>query len=466
MTTGRRRRTLGVRGWFALAALATFVVIAGIPAGAYLLAGDEPQDRAASAARVLRDDADRWHDPEWRDATAADLGADHVQFVLFEGGDELYRSTIPDGASTAADGPPWGTSRDDGIVRFLEVDGTRPPLTAQVYTPLDDDDFLVGITLATIVFGAVAGAVALAFGRPFIRPLRAARQAADQVTNGDLSVSLPGSRVTEIHEVNVAFDIMTTELRDSIEKQAALEHERRLFIAAIAHDLRTPLFSLRGYLDGLQTGIADSPEKRAHYLTVANEKARTLEQIVSDLFDYTRLTYLDQPPDAQRTDLADLLREHTEGFRPQAEAKHLTLGFQPPDQPCPIDADRHQLGRAVGNILDNAVRHTPPGGRIDVACGASGEATWFTISDTGPGIAPHDLPHIFEPLYRGDSARGSGPGGAGPGGSGPGGSGAGGAGLGLAIAHRILAAHHGTLHARNDPAGGATLTATIPTASG
>jgi signal transduction histidine kinase len=379
----------------------------------------------------------------------ARLGDDDVQFVLYEDGDELYRSTDDTSATDAGSSttPPWDADRDDGVVRFVEIEGTEPRLTAEIYTPLDDDDLLTTALFAAFLIGTGGAAVALAFGRPFVRPLRAAQDAVRKVTDGDLTAALPRSRVTEIDDVSTAFGAMTTELHRSLEQQAALEHERRMFIAAIAHDLRTPLFSLRGYLDGLDTGLADTPERRARYLAVAKEKADTLERLVGDLFDYTRLEYGEQSLDRQPLDLADLLRELVDSLRPRAEAEDVALAFRSPGHACPVDADRHQLARAVDNILDNALRYTPAGGRIDVTCGIRAGTAWFTITDTGPGIAADDLPHLFQPLYRGDRSRGAG---------------TGGTGLGLAIAHRIVAAHDGTLVAGNTPTGGAGFTATLP----
>jgi signal transduction histidine kinase len=438
-----------------LAAVSTFLVV--IPTGLVIIyvfgfGEDEPQDRAAHAATVLREGAERWHDPAWHEATATELGDDDVQFVLYQDGDELYRRTDDATATDAGSSttPPWGADRADGVVRFVEIEGTEPRLTAEIYTPLDDDNPLTTALFAAFLIGTGGAAVALAFGRPFVRPLRAAHDAVRKVTDGDLTAALPRSRVTEIDDVSTAFGAMTTELHRSLEQQAALEDERRMFIAAIAHDLRTPLFSLRGYLDGLDTGLADTPERRTRYLAVAKEKADTLERLVGDLFDYTRLEYRGQSLDRQPLDLADLLGELVDGLRPRAEAEDVALAFGspgPPGHACPVDADRHQLARAVDNILDNAVRYTPAGGRIDVTCGTTGGTAWFTITDTGPGIAADDLPHLFQPLYRGDRSRGAG---------------TGGTGLGLAIAHRIVTAHDGTLVAGNTPTGGASFTATLP----
>ncbi|MDQ6523604.1 HAMP domain-containing sensor histidine kinase [Nocardioides sp. LHD-245] len=324
--------------------------------------------------------------------------------------------------SLIGDRSPWATSAGDG----------EGPVTRLLIT--------------TLVIGTAAAIAAFAFSHPFVRPLRAARQAADRVTEGDLTVAPPRSRVTEIDEFGLAFGSMTTALRHSLQQQEALESERRLFIAAIAHDLRTPLFSLRGYLDGLETGLADDPERRRRYLTGANEKARMLDRLVGDLFDYARLEYLDPAPDRRRLDLAELLDDVAEGMRPQAETKRITLTSRPALGPCPVDADRHQLARAINNVLDNALRHAPEDGRVELGCGQAGDAVWLTVHDNGPGIHPDHVPHLFEPLYRADRSSHAGSG----------------TGLGLAITQRIVSAHGGTIAVDNAPADGACFTITLP----
>ena len=445
---------MSVRGWFGFAALTTFVlVVVAVLVGVLLLgvADDSSEDRIARAATMLRQGADRWHDPEWREASAVQLAADDVSFVLFEDSDELFRSTAT-GAGVEAEpgqapaGADWGAERGNGLVRSIDIDGHDPSLTAQLYAPLEPDDPFSALWRATLVIGGIAAAVSFAFGRPFIRPLRAVREAARRVAEGDMDVTLPHSRITEVDDVVVAFDQMTTELDRSLGQQAQLEQERRLFIGAIAHDLRTPLFSLRGYLEGLETGLAETPEQRARYLAIAGEKTRTLDRLVNDLFDYTRLEYLDQSLRLEQLDLAEILQDLVDGLRPQAATKDVTLELFPHDHSLPILADREQLVRAATNLVENAIRHTPSGSRVDVSCGAAESGAWFTVADTGPGIDPADLPHVFQPLFRGSH-----------GGDAP----TGGAGLGLAIAQRILVAHGGTLDASNGPTGGAVFTATL-----
>jgi signal transduction histidine kinase len=261
---------------------------------------------------------------------------------------------------------------------------------------------------------------------------------------------LPPSQVREVADVREAFETMGTGLRDSLRRQAELEEERRFFIGAIAHDLRTPLFALRGYLEGFDQGLAASPEKAAAYVAVCRQKADQLDRLVADLFAYTRAEYLEQRPEGtlqpEPLELGAILRRAVEGARARAGAKGITLQISGPRQACLAVGDEHLLERAVENLLDNALRHTPAGGTIAVGWRHERDRVVFTVADTGPGIAPQDLPHVFDPLYRGDSSRNRQ---------------TGGAGLGLAIARRALRAHGGDLVAANRagvPAQGAEFT--------
>jgi len=145
--------------------------------------------------------------------------------------------------------------------------------------------------------------------RAVLKPLEALRQAAHQIAAGDINVALPSSPVSEINQVAAAFVAMGGGLSDAIARQAALEQERRLFISAVAHDLRTPLFALRGYIDGLDQGLAATPEKIARYLSICREQAAALDQRISGLFDYARLEYLEQPPRHEPLDWAVLVEQ-------------------------------------------------------------------------------------------------------------------------------------------------------------
>jgi signal transduction histidine kinase len=232
-------------------------------------------------------------------------------------------------------------------------------------------------------------------------------------------------------------------LRGALTRQAELEQERRFFISAIAHDLRTPLFALRGYLAGLERGLAATPEKAAHYVAVCQEKADALEHLIANLFDYSRLEYLEQTPQRAPLDFGQLAARAVEDARLLAQERGLTLTLEAGSGSGAVQADGALLARALGNLLDNALRYTPAGGAIRVAWHAEPGRITFSVADSGPGLDPRDLPHLFSPLYRGETSRSRE---------------TGGAGLGLTIAQRILRAHGGELTAANRPEGGAEFT--------
>ena len=454
MSTPRTAWTLPIRRWLVIALIALFVIpFAGLAFTGSALWDGTRQGDAIEAADMLRRDAALWQDSSWQAATSRELATGGIDFVLFVGGREIFRSTADllseTNVTSSREGPPWEDTGSRGV-RELVIDGSNPVLSAHIYEPMGVPAAfwlvpLIGIVLLLIVLAILGWVV----GRMLVRPLAATSRAAAQVAAGDLDVSLPASRVREVEEVSTAFESMSAALRRSLEQQAALEQERRFFIGAVVHDLRTPLFSLRGYLEGMAKGLADTPERQQRYLATAQEKATALDRLVNDLFDYSRMEYLGRAPEKERIDLVSLLQSLVESLQPRAGGQGLNLTFEPEATPCEVDADPHLLARVVENLLDNALRYSPSGGAVTVSCGRNGESAWLRVADTGPGIAPSDLPHLFSPLYRGEASRNRR---------------TGGTGLGLTIANRIMLAHGGELQAENGPAGGAVFTAHIASA--
>lgn len=440
------RPTQPIRRWLLSVLIVAFVTPA-LVIGWLVLWRDSPGGATSEIDANLRADVARWADPAWQATIAPSLATNGVQFALADSnGHEIYRSTADLYATPEWSRPVLSTRR------IIVADSAGTTLgTAYLYYPQDLRAVwfipLSGIGTIALVLAAVGWFA----DRTVARPLAATAAAAQRVADGDLDIHLPTSPVREVAEVNEAFVGMSAALRGALALQAELEQERRLFIGAVAHDLRTPLFALRGYLDGLGSGLANTPEKSARYLASAQEKAASLERLIADLFEYTRLEYLDQTPRRDPIDLGALLRRLVEGLQPQAEAKGVTLALTGPPDPAPatggtIEGDAHQLTRAIENLLDNALRHTPAGGRIEVGWRLEETRAVYTIRDTGGGIAAQDLPHIFTPLYRGESSRNRR---------------TGGAGLGLTTARRIMLAHGGDLSAANVPNGGAIFTGSL-----
>lgn len=435
-------RMMTIRRWLALALLALLLVpiLTSIVIGLIVFSpGEGPRDIDREIATRLTRDAERWTDPAWQESLRAAYG-DDADVVLMVGEEEIF-----------ATGDPM-QDRNTRLVREVTVPDTDPAQVAWVYTdpmegpPRELRQWFVPVLLIGAL-GLTFAAIAWFLRRSVVQPLEAASDAARQVARGELDIALPASRVREVDQLARAFRTMSASLRASLEHRAAMEQERKLFISAIAHDLRTPLFSLRGSLQGLQQGVARTPEQQRRYLDIALGKADQLERLIADLFTFTRMEYLGDKPEKAPLDLAPFLEDVADGIRPDAEAKEIALSLDGPDNAPVIQGDSHLLGRALGNILDNAIRHTPEKGAIRLTWSETESSVTITIEDTGPGFAPDDIPHLFKPLFRGDASRNRA---------------TGGAGLGLTIAHRIITAHDGTLTASNADSGGAMLTVTLP----
>ncbi|WP_421923677.1 sensor histidine kinase [Paenibacillus luteus] len=298
---------------------------------------------------------------------------------------------------------------------------------------------IFGLFLAFFIIG-------IEMRRLLLKPLERMSLAARQIAAGDWDVQLPESRISEIAKVRDGFEVMVNGLQTSNQKQMQLEIERRFFIAAVAHDLRTPLFALRGYLEGLEQGIAQSPEKTSKYLTVCKEKSAQLDRLVEDLFTFTKMEYLEEELHNKTLDLTFVIQKSIDSLNLLARLKHILISSHLAVD-CMVSGDKHLLERAINNLLENAVRHTPSNGDIEVQCYKDGSKVMVTIRDTGPGFTSEELQRVFEPLYCGEISRNRL---------------TGGSGLGLTISQKIIRFHKGELTAKNHSDGGAILSAWIP----
>jgi len=328
--------------------------------------------------------------------------------------------------------------------RYLETGTWRLGLDSGTARP---SHYGLGVAAAV---GFLLAAFLAGYGmrRWVIRPLEAIGEASRRIARGDLDVELPdGGRIREIGDAIDGFGTMVAGLRASVERQSALEEERRFFVGAIAHDLRTPLFALRGYLDGLDRGIAGTPEQRSRYVAVCREKAQQLDRLVADLFAYAKSESAELGRREETVDPGEQLRRAADGIRPAAATKGVAVEIETDEQACCVKGDAHLLERALANLFDNAVRHAPANGTIEAACRAGNGRIELAVRDDGLGFAPAELGRVFEPLYRGEASRSRD---------------TGGAGLGLAIARRIFRLHGGDLTAANRPNGGAELMGWLP----
>jgi len=293
--------------------------------------------------------------------------------------------------------------------------------------------------------GAGAGLLgillALLLSRWALAPVRALIQGIRRVAQGDLSFRVSPSGPHEVAELARAFNRMAEDLE-------RMERQRRALMADIAHELRTPLTNLQGYLEALQDGVLEpTPET----LQTLHGQVLQLGRLVEDLrllasaeAGALRLERTPTPP-------LEVLRQAVSAHRPRADARGVALDLDaPPDLP-PVRMDPYRIGQVLNNLLENALRHTPEGGRVVVSARQEDSTLRVAVEDTGPGIPPEHLPHIFERFYRVDPSRSRE---------------TGGAGLGLAIARTLVGAHGGRIWAENRPEGGARFVFTLPLEDG
>jgi signal transduction histidine kinase len=289
-----------------------------------------------------------------------------------------------------------------------------------------------------VLLAGLAVAVWLA-GRWMVAPLARLSAQVDKVAGGDLTIAVPHSRIGEIANIAQAVEGMTDALDKTAQRRAEADEARRFLVTSVAHDLRTPLFALRGHLQAIGSRLGNP----AVHLERAEARADALERLIGNLFAYTREDYAQPAPQLEAVPVADVLHEVAAGLEHTTRLRNNTFDLDG-DQTLDVIVDRDRLKRALTNIIDNALRHSPRGAPIHLSWAATDSSTvQIAIEDHGPGIDLDLLPHIFEPGIRGSPAADDPDNGAG---------------LGLTIAKRLLEHQHGTVTARNQPTGGAVIT--------
>jgi histidine kinase len=280
-------------------------------------------------------------------------------------------------------------------------------------------------TVAVLLFLVNGGITWLAAGR-IVKPLRRLEEAAVKIGSGDLDGTLDPAGDREIRRVFEAFERMRVELKASLEKQLAYERGRRELVAALSHDLRTPITAIRGYVEGLRDGIPKDEGARRKYLAVIDEKARHLDRLIGDLFLFSRMELPGFALKRESVEAGEFVRRVIEDI--QEEHSFLRVRWIRRD-PCRISADRDHLRRALTNICENSLLH---GGAdeptLEISVEADSGICRIRIADNGRGVAPGEEERIFAGLYRGDESRNQK---------------TGGSGLGLAVVRQVAEAHGG-----------------------
>ena len=285
--------------------------------------------------------------------------------------------------------------------------------------------------------------------------LEALEQMARRLAQGDLSARAGLRGNDEVARLGASFDHMAQQLQDSFDRQTALEAARRELVVAVSHDLRTPLATTRAMVEALNDGVVTEPAEVQRYLTLIGRETQHLNRLIDDLFELSQIESGALQLSIARIDPHALVSETIAAYEANAHDQGLALWCRVPPTLPPIAADGARLQRVLRNLVDNALRHTPPGGEVLVDATMAGSNVEFRVADSGPGVPLDERERVFERFYRGERSRHRGEYPA---------QRAVGAGLGLAIARGLVEAHAGRIWTEPGPLSGAAFCFTVPTA--
>lgn len=297
------------------------------------------------------------------------------------------------------------------------------------------EDAFRSVSLTALAIGGlpalyIAGVLSFYLHRTIGKSLASFTTAAGQVASGNYDV-----RVTST-KLGPEFDSLAGSFNEMAAKLSAVDTTRRQLLADLAHEMRTPLASLKGHLEGIEDGVVELDE---HTTGILYAQIARLERLARDIRQLTAaeegMTHLQlTPQDPQR-----LAAQAVAAIEPDAAGKGVSItSISTGMDITPVLLDRERMGQVLGNLLENALRHTPPGGSITVHTDHAPEAVTFTVTDTGEGISAENLPHVFERFYRANTGREAH---------------RGGSGLGLAISKALVEAQGGSLEATSDGLG-------------
>ena len=293
----------------------------------------------------------------------------------------------------------------------------------------------LSVMLTMLLFAALLTVgFSLRGAAPLARRIERVRAGTSQLAGGKLETKLPVNGHDEIADLAKDFNRMAGALEEATAREREMEQARRDLIAAISHDLRTPLAATQALIETVVDGVAADQEAANRYLRSTLNEVTHLSRLVDDLFELSQIDAGTLKLHLEQASLRDLISDALSSFQPQAEHLGVRLIGEVSDGVDPVLMNPPKLQRALYNLVSNALRHTPADGKIALRAEPQGAMVRVEVADTGTGIAPDDLPRVFERSFRGDRSR-----------TPYRGEGTSTAGLGLAIARGLIEAHGGTI---------------------
>jgi len=300
--------------------------------------------------------------------------------------------------------------------------------------------------LITVFFTGVIGLILFAF---LTRPLRQMNEVVKNFKNGQYKDRVPFKGNDEFSELGASFNAMADTIENNIEELKETDRLRRELVANVSHDLRSPLATLKGYVETLQMKNEKlNSSERHNYLDILIDTINGLEKLVEDLFELSKLDAKQVKAQFEPFAIKDLIYDVIMKFRPKAERKNIKIDADIPDRMPQVFADVGLIERVLSNLIENSIRYTPENGSVKISVVNENRHVRVKVSDTGQGIEEDQIPHIFERFYRVEKSRAGN---------------TGGSGLGLAIANKIMEVHNSKIEVKSKIDAGSTFSFNLQT---
>ena len=405
---------------------------------------------------VAKDEPEKLEDKLYLDGANQRLAEKYSYLIVRKGQDLLYNGD--NGSNTILEGdlPEYDNDAIQSAASGFYIEGEEQALIKQIdFTFRDGGDgsvFIVtsmkrilpdikGVLLdlmvsILLILVFTAGMLTVWIYQGIINPIRKLEVAAQNIKAGNLDFTIDIYGKDEIGELCRNFEEMRFRLKESEEEKVAGEKENKVLISNISHDLKTPITAIKGYVEGIMDGVADTPEKQDKYIRTIYNKANEMDMLINELTLYSKIDTNRIPYNFNRINVADYFDDCVEEVGLDLEAKNIKLTYiNYADKDVLIIADPEQLRRVINNIIGNSVKYLDKEqGFISLRIRDVGDFIQVEIEDNGRGIAAKDLPFIFDRFYRTDSSRNSA---------------TGGSGIGLSIVKKIIEDHGGKIWANS-----------------
>ncbi|ALC92943.1 hypothetical protein AM500_22075 [Bacillus sp. FJAT-18017] len=293
------------------------------------------------------------------------------------------------------------------------------------------------------------GLLSYIVSRGIINPMKLLQDAAGKIMAGNLDFKLETKRKDEIGELIEDFEKMREKLKESIDRQIQFENDRKLLLSNISHDLKTPISSIKGYVEGIKDGIANTEEKRTKYIDIIYKRANEMDAMINELFLTSTLDLNQVPFHFEKVDLTRYIKDIAEVAELELRKKGIQLLLEMElELTVLVKADREKLMRVFNNIFQNSSKYMDKeAGKIEISLKERDGFAVVKIQDNGPGIQEESLPRVFDTFYRAEDSRNKK---------------TGGSGLGLTIAKQIVEMHNGLIRVESIEGEGTTMIIALP----